>query len=223
MYRLKLTASIVGLWARGDRQGVINALHGVYNPPTEAMVFGTQKHKEWENEVNETGCLPAIFGGDKIVSPKTEQYYTREINEWLKISGVLDLQYGKNGEVIVDYKTGGGKSSASQYASSLQVGFYALLCPEAKMFKFLHYNRATDKITSATIHLTPARREQYLDEIMSIACDIRSWHEDFEPDYDGWSVSSHKQVDNVPAQEYNQEQRKELNGTKNPQDENQNA
>lgn len=194
-FRLKLTASIVNVWERGDRQELIDVLHGEWRPPTEPMEYGTLKHKEWELEVKNTGRLPEIFGGEKIENPKTETYHTLELDDWLKISGVIDLEYGKHGEVIVDYKTGGGSSSANQYARSLQVGFYALMRPEAKLFKFQHYNRKTGRVSTSVVHLTEMKRREWQDKIMSIACDIRSWLEPTEPDFDNWNISTHKRKD----------------------------
>ena len=190
-FKLKLSASVINLWQRGDKQGVYDALHGIWRPSTPQMEYGTQKHKEWEEEVNRTGCLPEIFGGEKIINPITEHYYRKEIMDWLWLSGIVDLEFGENGEVIVDYKT--GKGTANSYANSFQVACYALLRPQAKMFRFYAYNQYEDKVTSSVIHLNDRKRVDWQDDLFSIACDIRAWLEDIEPYFNNISYNSHKQ------------------------------
>ena len=194
MFGLKLSASVINLWQRGDRQGVYDALHGKWREPTPQMEFGINQHKEWELEVNRTGHLPEVFGGEKIANPITEHYYTIDLCEWLRLSGILDLQYGEHGEVICDYKT--GKTTANQYTNSLQVGCYALLRPEAKMFIYRCYNQYDGKTTEAVVHLNDDKREEWADMIMSIALDIRSWLEPIEPDFDNYGINNHERKEN---------------------------
>lgn len=192
--RLKLSYSLINLWQRGDTNGVIEALHGHWQEPNEAMKFGIQKHKEWENEVNATGCMPEVFGGKELENPKTEQYYKEQLADWLWLSGVVDLEYGKNGENIVDYKT--GKGGAGAYANSLQAGCYSLLRPNAKRFTFKHFNQYDGKTSSSVVFLTDALRAESFDKIFSIACDIRATLETlgFE-DFDNVDISSRKDKD----------------------------
>ena len=153
---------------------MIEALNGIWREPTPAMQYGIDKHKEWENYVNETSHLPTEFGGEYVELPITEQY--RKIclvDDWLWLCGMADLQYGKNGEYIIDYKTGRG--SANQYANSLQVGCYKVLFPEAKIFKFLHYNQHEGgKVTMSMIRLTQNVYDDAIDKILTIGCDIRA-------------------------------------------------
>ena len=188
--RLKISYSIINLWLKGDISGVVEALNGHWQEPTEAMAYGLRKHKDWENYVNETKCLPMEFGGGELINPKTEQYRKLCVmDDWLWLSGIADLQYGNKGQVLVDYKT--GKGSANQYANSLQVGCYKVLFPEAKYFKFLCYNQQEDKITTSIIRLTDNLYQEALDKIMTVGCDIRATLENLGmDDFDNVEQSS---------------------------------
>lgn len=170
--RLKLSFSIINAWYHGDKDGAIDMLMGKWREPTEAMQFGTFMHKQWENEVNETGCLPKVFGGAKIEQPLTETYYKKQILDWLWLSGVIDLQYQTpDGDlVLVDYKTGNG--NANQYTQSLQAGIYGILQPDAKLFIFKHYNQYEDKTTSSIIRLGGDVIIETLNVVTEIAYDI---------------------------------------------------
>ena len=173
--KLKLSYSILSLWKRGDYDGVLDALNGKWREPNEYMKFGTEKHREWENEVRETGELPRLFGGGKLRNPITERYSRGQRLDWLWLSGITDLQFGENGEQLVDYKTGRG--TANSYAGTLQAGCYKVLHPEAKVFRFLCWNQYSGRITTSMIFLTDAYGVKALDEIVSIACEIRDFLE----------------------------------------------
>lgn len=193
--KLKLSYSVMNLWQRGDINGVIEALHGHWQEPSEAMKFGTMKHKEWEEEVKKTHCMPIVFGGKELVNPKTEKYYKEQLSDWLWLSGIVDLEYGENGEFIVDYKT--GKGSASAYVNSLQAGCYKILRPKAKVFTYKHYNQYEEKTSSSIIHLTDNLLTESLDKVFSIACDIRATLESQGlEDFDNVNKSSRKDKEN---------------------------
>lgn len=193
--KLKLSYSVMNLWQRGDVSGVIEALNGVWHEPNDAMKFGIEKHKEWEEEVKATGCMPKVFGGKQLVKPITEKYYKVKLADWLWLSGIVDLEYGENGEFIVDYKT--GKGSASAYTNSLQTGCYKILRPKAKHFIYKHYNQYEGKTTSSLIHLTDNLLTDSLDKVFSIACDIRATLENMGlEDFDNVNKSSRKDKEN---------------------------
>lgn len=188
--RLKISYSIINLWLKGDISAVVEALNGHWQEQTPAMLYGIEKHKEWENYVNETGKLPDVFGGGDLINPKTEQYRKLcLVDDWLWLSGIADLQYGNKGEVLVDYKT--GKSTANQYSNSLQVGCYKVLFPEAKYFKFLCYNQHTEKVTTSIIRLSDKVYQDAIDRILTVGCDIRATLENLGmSDFDNVNVSS---------------------------------
>lgn len=167
--KLKLSHSIMAMWERGDTDGALAALQGVYMPPNEYMKFGIAMHKEWEREVKETNCLPAVFGGRQLVNPQTEVYKVVQLLDWLWLSGIVDL---KEEWTLYDYKT--GKGSASSYTNSLQSGCYKILHPEATVFRFLCWNQYTNKVSTSMVHLTEGMMQRSLDHVVTIACDIRA-------------------------------------------------
>lgn len=153
--RLKISYSIANAWLNGDKEGAMRMLLGERIEPTPAMQFGTAMHKEWEDEVKRTQCMPAVFGGQKILKPKTEQYYKTWLTDQLCVSGVVDLQYEtEDGRtILVDYKT--GKGNAGAYAGSLQAYVYQLFVPSARTFLFKHYNQYEGTTSTAIVQLTP--------------------------------------------------------------------
>lgn len=150
----------------------MDALYGKWKAPTPQMEFGTEQHKRWEQEVKETGRLPMVFGGTELIKPITEKYHLVQVYDWLWLSGIIDLQYGENGEIIVDYKTGRG--SASSYTNSLQVGCYKILQPQAKQFRFLCWNQYEDKVTTSAVWLTDKLYEDAVNQVFTVGCDIRA-------------------------------------------------
>lgn len=193
--KLKLSFSTVNMWLNGDHDGAIDALVGKYREPTEAMQFGTFMHKQWEDEVNQTGHMPKLFGGKPLVEPVTEEYSRVVIFDWLCLSGVIDLQYRlPNGDlVLVDYKT--GNSNANHYSNSLQVGCYKLLKPEAKLFIFKHFNQYTDETTSSIIHLTEDLKLRTLNTIIDVAYEIvDELVKRGMSDFDNWNKTSRKET-----------------------------
>lgn len=195
--RLKLSFSTVSLWRNGDVDGAIDALMGKYREPTDAMKFGTFMHRQWENEVNETKCLPTLFGGMPLIEPITEEYSRVQLASWLVLSGVIDLQYrNSNGDlVLVDYKT--GNSNANHYSNSLQVGCYKLLKPEAKMFIFKHYNQYTGEVTSSIVHLTNELERKTAETVFNVAYEIvDELTKRGITEFDNWQTTSRKENEN---------------------------
>lgn len=175
---IRLSYSIISLWLAGDYEGAIQALRGVWREPTDAMKYGSEKHKEWELEVQETGNLPAIFGGSPLKTAATEVKREMKILPWLTLVGIADLIHDTGRNTIVDYKTGHG--SASQYATSTQHKIYKLLFPQGEVFEYMHYNQYTRVSTLQRIHLTPAIKEEALEIVVTVACDIRATLEQME-------------------------------------------
>ena len=170
--KLRLSFSTVSMWRNGDVDGAIDALMGKYREPTDAMKFGSFMHKQWEQEVNNTQCLPTLFGGARINEPKTEQYYCVQLDDWLWLCGVIDLEYKTDDgrTILVDYKT--GNSNANHYSNSLQAGCYKILRPNAELFVFKHFNQYTENVTSSIVHLTNTLEAHTMQKIISTAYEM---------------------------------------------------
>lgn len=169
MFKLKLSQSLINMWLAGRKSEVIESLFGKWREPNQYQKFGIEQHEKWEQEVNETHCLPAVFGGEKLHNPQTEVYRKIQLADWLWYSGITDLI---DNEILYDYKT--GKTRANAYVKNIQVGSYGLLFPEAKAFKYLCWNQYNDTITMATILITEELKTETIDKILTVACDIRA-------------------------------------------------
>ena len=167
--KLRLSFSTVSMWRNGNVDGAIDALMGNYPKPTDAMKFGTFMHEQWEKEVIETQCLPKLFGGTKINEPMAEKYHCVQLDDWLWLCGVIDLEYKTDDgrTILVDYKT--GNANANHYSNSLQAGCYKILRPNAELFVFKHYNQYTGNVTSSIVHLTTELEAHTMQKILSTA------------------------------------------------------
>lgn len=170
--KLKISYSIISMWEKGDINGVIEALNGHWQKPNKYMQYGIEQHEKWEAEVKQTGCLPEVFGGQELVKPEVEKYRKIQVLDWLWLSGITDLQHGENGEYLVDYKT--GKTVSDAYLRTMQAPIYKILFPEAKLFRYLCHNQYNGTITSSYLRLTDKLREEALEKVVTVACDIRA-------------------------------------------------
>ena len=149
--QLRISQSIIALWLAGEYEEAIQALHGNWREPSEAMEYGTKRHEEWEKHVKKTGTLPKEFGSKKLFKYQTEIKVEKKINDWITLVGIADLYHFIDGNkpALLDYKT--GKTPASQYASSKQHRIYKLLFPEAELFDYYGYNQHEDIVTGKQI------------------------------------------------------------------------
>ena len=173
MNKFRASFSVLNLWQSGNYERAVETYFKLKEFTTEAMANGKAWHKEWEAEVNKTGCLPVVFGGQKLINPKTEQKIVKQLDDWLELVGVIDLQHGENGEVLVDYKT--GKTESDNYANSFQPRVYHILVPEAKRFEFRHFDALTHKTDTSIVHLTPATLNAGIEWVVTMSGEMHSY------------------------------------------------
>ncbi len=175
---MRVSFSILDSWARGDYDRAVGPFLGVEIPPTEAMLRGNRLHKEWEVETLGSGCLPKVFGGAKLVRPSVEGRTKKviAINEWLTLSGILDLKHGEEGEIVEDYKTSVSKE-ASDFTNSFQHKVYHVLYPEAKVFVYRVYNPITKEVSVSKVHLTRQTLLDGLEWILTHGADLKDYLE----------------------------------------------
>lgn len=168
---IRISYSIINLWLAGNYEDAIMALtKKKWREPTEAMQFGIDKHKEWEESVKKDKAIPDVFGGAEIEGDfHTEIKVEKKITSWITLVGIIDLE---NLPRLVDYKTGQG--TATQYASSKQHKVYKVLFPQAKIFDYMHFNQHENRVTVQRVHLTDKTLEEGIDIVVSVACDIRA-------------------------------------------------
>lgn len=171
--KFRASYSVLNAWSSGNYERAVEMYFKLKEFTTEAMANGKEWHKEWETEVKTTGCMPVIFGGQKLINPKTEIKIVKELDTWLDLVGVIDLQHGEAGETLVDYKT--GKTTSDSYANSFQPRVYHILIPEAKRFEFRHYDAVTKKTDTSIVHLTPATLNAGIEWVVTMASEMHSY------------------------------------------------
>lgn len=177
--KIKLSYSTIALWERGEYEAVFEYLTTgkwtMYQDENirKALEFGRKKHREYEKYVDKHKKIPPDFDINyRLENPVVEEYKTRQILPWLKISGIIDVQYG---DKMIDWKTGRG--NVSQYTSGVHIWqprVYKILNPKAKLLDFWHYNQYLDKATMARCFLTDFDYKEAIDKIVTVACDIRA-------------------------------------------------
>lgn len=170
---IKLSYSLISWWLAGDYEGVFKALNGDWGETSEAAQYGIDKHKEWEQEVRNTGCLPKVFGGEPLERWGTELTRELELTDWLKLKGRVDLCHFVDGEMhLVDFKT--GRTPLATYANGIQHKIYKVLFPEAQVFDYMQFNQHTQEVDFQRVHLSPKMYEEAVDLIITVGCDIRA-------------------------------------------------
>lgn len=170
--KFRASYSTLNLWSSGNYQRAIEGYFKLRSFTTPAMQAGKEWHNIWESEVNTTGCMPKVFGGQKLIKPKTELKLVKQLDDWLELVGVIDLQHGENGENLVDYKT--GKTTSDSYANSFQPRVYHILIPEATRFEFRHYDHSTKRTDTSIVHLTPTTLNKGIDWVVTYASEMHS-------------------------------------------------
>ncbi len=145
--QLRASYSILGAWARGEYQRAIDMYLGVEVEATPQMLAGREFHKQWENEIRQTNCLPKVFGSMKLKNPQPELKIYKDLTPWLGLVGVIDLY---DDGVIYDWKTG----RTVQNADDWQCKVYQILLPDAKRAEIHHYDQYSNEVSVSICHLT---------------------------------------------------------------------
>jgi hypothetical protein len=142
--------SVLSTWERGNWDDAIRMYFHLDFEPSEAMKQGKMWHEKFSREVQETGCHPKIFGGQKINGEfQVELRIEKKLDDWLQLNGVIDL---KTDGTIIDYKT--GVSSPSVHFKQLKV--YQIFYPkseDANLGIIRHFNQYSNKAESVYYHL----------------------------------------------------------------------
>lgn len=115
MEKLKVSWTILDLWNQKRFDDAINVMRKIENEPTVFMLEGSNMHQEIAT--NKLHIFPFMDNGVFEDKPNGVNYFKDiELNEWLKISMVIDYI---EGDFIVDWKSGEGKK--------MQLYLYAFL------------------------------------------------------------------------------------------------
>jgi hypothetical protein len=171
MIKFRASYTIISCWAKGDWERAIKMYFKLETFESEAMRQGKAYHKQWEEEVKKTGCLPKIFGGKKLNNPKTEEKMVVSVNDWLDVVGVLDLL---DSPELHDYKT--GKSSPN---IDIQVGIYGVICKlkgiPIDVAYIHHFDQYSKKVEVHKVYLTDKKIEESMNYIITIAGEMHEY------------------------------------------------
>ena len=139
--KFRASWSTLSVWAKGDWEKAIKGYFKLEEFKSKAMTAGKDLHKEWENEIIKTQCLPLDFGGKKLIKPETENKLVVQIEDWLELVGVIDCI---DSPTIYEFKS--GKTNSESYANEKQIGVYAVLATLSKKFvniaEIHHYDQS---------------------------------------------------------------------------------
>lgn len=164
----------LNLWNSGNYERAVEAYFHLQSFTSEAMADGKTLHDQWEKEVKETGCLPKIFGGKKLIKPIVEEKRLVQIYDWLELSYKIDLL---DDGVIYDYKSGKGSSESA--ISTKQLGVYGVGCTFDKIKvtkgQILHYDQYKKTVDTSSVWLTDTLLEDTLNWIVTLSSDMHTY------------------------------------------------
>lgn len=177
MTKPKFRASYSGLhrWESGDVEGFVKGYFKLEPPmTTREQAEGKKWHDIWQKEVDETKCLPKIFGGSKLIDPKCEIKQVVELEDWLDFVFITDLV---DGSAVHDYKT--GVDDSGKWINTNQLGWYAVGLTFAKTFinrGFIHhFNQYTKKVDNSSIWITDKVLKDSYNQIITLASDAHEY------------------------------------------------
>lgn len=139
MKTIKLSHSILSQWAQGRYEDAVAGYLGKDIPATPAMELGKLKHQIWADYTMKHKKLHPELGGDELANPIVEQKYEKLIpfsdDYTILLRGVIDLE---DSDIITDHKC--GLSTPSGYLDHMQLDYYKLLRPKAKVGQYICHN-----------------------------------------------------------------------------------
>ena len=168
---LKLSHSIISQWKEGRYEESIASYLGKPLPATPAMELGKLYDRKWNKHILETSELPPELGGGLLVEPRVQIKYQVLIpfsEEYqILIRGVPDLT---EPHCITDFKC--GRTEANNYVNKMQLDYYSLFNPNAKVGRYLCYNPYKDSLTVGIKFLSEENRENAINEIQTYGGEI---------------------------------------------------
>jgi len=113
--------SILKLWDTGQKSEAIKSYFKLSRFVTKEMEDGINYHKQWEDEIKRTKCLPKIFGSRQLIDPQVEMKLEMPITDWCEFVFKPDLVDGFR---LTDFKT--GTKEIGYYVDDYQLPVYAL-------------------------------------------------------------------------------------------------
>lgn len=179
MNKLRASFTLLNKWESGNWQDAVAMYFRLDSYTSRAMADGKKYHEDWNAETAKTGCLPAIFGGAKLINPKPEQTIIVPMYDWLDLKVIIDCL---DAPTIHEYKT--GTASPEEYARSHQAGIYAMACIYNKTFvdkaiyhRFDQHRREDDpnRVQTSTVWLTDKLLDDAQNYVVTVASEIHNY------------------------------------------------
>jgi hypothetical protein len=170
MKKIRASYSFLNEWSRGNtQQALLNYFH-VPTPTPRNYING----KAWDTYATEYvkkhARLPLEWGEVKLVKPVPQVKHLVDYNAIGTITGVFDI-YEPRG-VITELKSG-HSLSARQYARTMQIPLYFLICEiagiKADIAQIIRYNPRTDSSDTALVYPSDKmllKARNYLDTLL---------------------------------------------------------
>lgn len=170
MKKIRASYSFLHEWSQGHtEQALLNYFH-VPHPTPRNYING----KAWDEYATEYVIkhekLPEEWGGVKLIKPQPQLKIKVDYNEIATLTGVFDV-YEPSG-IITELKSG-HSLAARQYARTLQIPLYLLICHLAKIpvkkVNILRYNPKTDSCDKAIMYPSKQvldKAKNYLDSLL---------------------------------------------------------
>jgi len=173
-YKFRASYTVLSMWASGRWEDAINTYFKLESFSSKQMEAGKALHEEWEKEIKETGCLPAVFGSVPLANPETEIKQVVQLEEWLDLVFVIDCY--DSGDVH-EFKS--GVMSSQTYARDKQIGVYAvgslLSGRKAQRLFIHHYNQYTNEADTSMVWVTEALLKETLEWIEMTAAEMHDY------------------------------------------------
>lgn len=144
--KFRASYSVLRLWEESRYEEAIKAYFKMDRWISEQMADGKTWHEQWAEEIKQSGCLPQIFGGKKLVNPIVEQYKVVQVYDWLDLSFIIDCY---DDGTLYEWKT--GITNSQDYIRMSQIPVYALgatllglPAKKAELHHFNQYNKQAD-------------------------------------------------------------------------------
>lgn len=170
--KFRASFSVLEQWSQGNWDRATQMYFKLTDFTNEYIKAGRQWHKDWEAEINKTGCYPEVFGGKKIKNFDTEIKVEKKLSDWLELVGVIDL-WLPDQKTIVDWKS--GMTPSTQYARGYQPKVYQILFSEAKRFEIYHFNQYTHKVDMSIVHLTKKTMDEGLNWVITWGSEMHEY------------------------------------------------
>lgn len=172
--KFRASYSVLTQWSSGNWDMAIGMYFKLKKFTTIQMAEGSEFHKNWEQETLKSKCLPAVFGGAKLIAPKCELKLVAQLDEWLELVGVIDCM---DAPTIYEFKT--GKTSSEIYANGVQPAVYGVLSTMSGYVvdkaEVHHYDQYTKKVDMSIVWLTKKHLEDAYNWVYSLSSEMHAY------------------------------------------------